>query len=73
MSTIENPGSFNEWSKSHSKGLDYEYSVALQKYREQLAAERGITLAQLHDNFVTPAEECIGSLVVAAEAEVAVA
>ena len=50
--SIENPGSLCNWAAKHNLGIGQavqEYPYVLQEFRNKLAENMGITLAQLHD------------------------
>lgn len=53
MSTIESPGSMNDFQQSHpelsKEELNEAYGSRLDQYRKGLAAEIGISMSDLHE------------------------
>ncbi|MGH7234235.1 MAG: hypothetical protein ACREF7_02205 [Candidatus Saccharimonadales bacterium] len=71
--SVENPGSFNDWSQCHSEVATdarlFEYGSALGSYRQELAAERHISEEELHSQRFTDIVSFSGGLVVEHESK----
>ena len=62
-----NPGSFKEWAERNgvdpSKPITSEYQNELDRFRQALATEKGVSLEDLHEHFASIVPELVGSLI----------
>ena len=62
-----NPGSFKEWAERNgvdpNKPITAEYQQELHRFRVALADEKGVSLDDLHEHFVSLVPELVGSLI----------